>query len=96
MVENEDRPASLPYKGAWLWVGKEMIHLMELPNPDPADGRPEHGGRDRHLCLVRLSDIASSASPPRQSIPFLMRPTAILTEQERSSLVMPNKRQVPY
>lgn len=28
-----------------------MIHLMELPNPDPADGRPQHGGRDRHFCV---------------------------------------------
>lgn len=28
-----------------------MIHLMELPNPDPMDGRPTHGGRDRHFCV---------------------------------------------
>ena len=28
-----------------------MIHLMELPNPDPMEGRPEHGGRDRHFCM---------------------------------------------
>lgn len=54
MEINPDRPdEKLPYKGAWLWVGGEMIHLMELPNPDPEDGRPEHGGRDRHVCLVR-------------------------------------------
>ncbi|CAN0319924.1 unnamed protein product, partial [Ectocarpus sp. 8 AP-2014] len=24
---------------------------MELPNPDPVDGRPEHGGRDRHVAF---------------------------------------------
>eukprot|EP00199_Chlamydomonas_sp_CCMP681_P003452 CAMPEP_0119107974 /NCGR_PEP_ID=MMETSP1180-20130426/12705_1 /TAXON_ID=3052 ORGANISM="Chlamydomonas cf sp, Strain CCMP681" /NCGR_SAMPLE_ID=MMETSP1180 /ASSEMBLY_ACC=CAM_ASM_000741 /LENGTH=173 /DNA_ID=CAMNT_0007093529 /DNA_START=222 /DNA_END=740 /DNA_ORIENTATION=- len=49
---NLDRPdAKLPYRGAWLWIGPEMIHLMELPNPDPVDNRPEHGGRDRHFCL---------------------------------------------
>eukprot|EP00210_Caulerpa_lentillifera_P000792 g767.t1 len=49
---NSDRPhKKLPYKGAWLWVGVEMIHLMELPNPDPEIGRPVHGGRDRHICL---------------------------------------------
>lgn len=29
----------------------EMIHLMELPSPDPVDGRPSHGGRDRHCCV---------------------------------------------
>ena len=28
-----------------------MIHLMELPNPDPLESRPEHGGRDRHTCV---------------------------------------------
>ncbi|KAL4451348.1 hypothetical protein ABPG77_009420 [Micractinium sp. CCAP 211/92] len=49
---NPDRPhEKLPYRGAWLWIGPEMIHLMELPNPDPLDGRPEHGGRDRHTCV---------------------------------------------
>ncbi|OAE19303.1 hypothetical protein AXG93_1860s1120 [Marchantia polymorpha subsp. ruderalis] len=50
---NPDRPADkLPYRGAWFWVGAEMIHLMELPNPDPITGRPEHGGRDRHACVA--------------------------------------------
>lgn len=49
---NPDRPDSkLPYRGAWLWIGPEMIHLMELPNPDPLDNRPPHGGRDRHFCI---------------------------------------------
>lgn len=49
---NPDRPhEKLPYPGAWLWIGPEMIHLMQLPNPDPVDGRPEHGGRDRHFCV---------------------------------------------
>ncbi|PNW78161.1 hypothetical protein CHLRE_10g466500v5 [Chlamydomonas reinhardtii] len=49
---NPERPHSkLPYRGAWLWIGPEMIHLMELPNPDPLTGRPEHGGRDRHFCV---------------------------------------------
>jgi catechol 2,3-dioxygenase-like lactoylglutathione lyase family enzyme len=49
---NPDRPDDkLPYRGAWLWIGPEMIHLMELPNPDPMQGRPEHGGRDRHVCV---------------------------------------------
>ena len=28
-----------------------MLHLMVLPNPDPLSGRPEHGGRDRHVCI---------------------------------------------
>ncbi|KIZ02999.1 hypothetical protein MNEG_4957 [Monoraphidium neglectum] len=56
---NPDRPHSkLPYRGAWLWIGPEMIHLMELPNPDPADAatRPQHGGRDRHFCIA-VADV---------------------------------------
>lgn len=56
---NEARPDDkLPYRGAWLWVGSEMIHLMELPNPDPLTGRPEHGGRDRHACIA-IRDVAN-------------------------------------
>nr|CAD1843116.1 unnamed protein product [Ananas comosus var. bracteatus] len=55
---NEARPNDkLPYRGAWLWVGSEMIHLMELPNPDPLTGRPEHGGRDRHACIA-IRDVS--------------------------------------
>lgn len=55
---NEARPHhKLPYRGAWLWVGSGMIHLMELPNPDPLSGRPEHGGRDRHTC-ISIRDVS--------------------------------------
>lgn len=56
---NPARPdAKLPYRGAWLMVGPDMIHLMELPSPDPTDGRPEHGGKDRHAC-VGVADAAA-------------------------------------
>ncbi|KAL5572430.1 hypothetical protein UlMin_022027 [Ulmus minor] len=67
---NEARPHDkLPYRGAWLWVGSEMIHLMELPNPDPLTGRPEHGGRDRHACIAirdvsKLKTILDEAGIP--------------------------------
>ncbi|XP_044464483.1 uncharacterized protein LOC123195002 [Mangifera indica] len=67
---NEARPDDkLPYRGAWLWVGSEMIHLMELPNPDPLTGRPEHGGRDRHTCIAirdvsKLKTILDEAGIP--------------------------------
>lgn len=47
------RRPDLGFAGAWLDVGPDQeIHLLELPNPDPRDGRPEHGGRDRHLALA--------------------------------------------
>ncbi|WP_456405015.1 VOC family protein [Thiolapillus sp.] len=45
-----ERP-DLPFPGIWLKIGDQQLHLLELPNPDPVDGRPEHGGRDRHLAL---------------------------------------------
>ena len=51
----EGRP-DLPFPGAWLVVGEQQIHLLELPSPDPHDGRPSHGGRDRHIAFT-VDDI---------------------------------------
>lgn len=56
-LERVPRP-DLGFPGAWLGVGDQQIHLLELPNPDPVSGRPAHGGRDRHLALL-VSDIRS-------------------------------------
>lgn len=42
----------LGFPGAWFKVGQQQIHLLELPNPDPIEGRPDHGGRDRHVALM--------------------------------------------
>jgi glyoxylase I family protein len=42
----------LGYPGAWLRIGSQQIHLLELPNPDPVTGRPLHGGRDRHIAVA--------------------------------------------
>ena len=52
----------LPFPGAWLAIGQQQLHLLELPNADPVDARPEHGGRDRHLALmvVKLSKVRAS------------------------------------
>jgi len=44
--------SDLGYPGAWLIVGSQQIHLLELPNPDPVTGRPAHGGRDRHTAFL--------------------------------------------
>lgn len=46
-----DLRPNLGFPGAWLDIGGQQIHLLELPNPDPVVGRPEHGGRDRHVAL---------------------------------------------
>ncbi len=51
-LEVDPSRPDLGYPGAWLNVGEQQIHLLELPNPDPVSGRPAHGGRDRHLALV--------------------------------------------
>jgi len=48
---NNNRP-DLDYPGAWLDIGGQQLHLLQLPNPDPLTGRPQHGGRDRHIALV--------------------------------------------
>ena len=64
-----ERP-DLGFPGAWLRVGAQQIHLLELPNPDPVTGRPDHGGRDRHLAL-HVQDLDGLAGRLEQAgIPF--------------------------
>jgi glyoxylase I family protein len=41
----------MSFEGVWYDLGWGQIHLINLPNPDPVAGRPEHGGRDRHTAL---------------------------------------------
>ena len=49
-----ERP-DMGFPGAWLKLGSQQIHLLELQNPDPINGRPQHGGRDRHIALNALA-----------------------------------------
>jgi len=49
-VVDDARP-DLGFPGAWLRVGRQHIHLLELPNPDPARDRPAHAGRDQHVAI---------------------------------------------
>ena len=46
----------MSFDGLWFKVGDQSIHCLCLQNPDPVHDRPEHGGRDRHVCL-KGSDI---------------------------------------
>jgi glyoxylase I family protein len=50
-LEIDSSRPDLGYPGAWLNIGKQQIHLIELPNPDPTENRPQHGGHDRHVAL---------------------------------------------
>lgn len=72
LEQDMNRP-DLGYPGAWLNVGQQQIHLLELTNPDPVTGRPEHGGRDRHTAFgvddlgaieskLEIADIAFTRS----------------------------------
>jgi glyoxylase I family protein len=60
-LEVDPQRPDLGYAGAWLRIGNQQIHLLELPNPDPVDERPAHGGRDRHLALT-VADLDAVAA----------------------------------
>ncbi|NWG86562.1 MAG: VOC family protein [Hydrogenophilaceae bacterium] len=51
LAPNPARPA-MSFDGVWYDIGAAQIHLICLPNPDPVEGRPAHGGRDRHTALA--------------------------------------------
>ena len=50
-LHQTERP-TMGFPGAWFQVGNQQIHILELDNPDPTTGRPEHGGRDRHVAFT--------------------------------------------
>lgn len=51
-LEIDPTRPDLGYPGAWLKVQGQQIHLLQLPNPDPVEDRPAHGGRDRHVAFA--------------------------------------------
>ncbi|HID82972.1 MAG TPA: glyoxalase [Chromatiales bacterium] len=56
LQRDTSRP-NMKFPGAWLTVGEnQQIHLLQLPNPDPENGRPDHAGRDRHTAF-NIKDI---------------------------------------
>ncbi|MCU7914645.1 MAG: VOC family protein [Candidatus Thiodiazotropha sp. (ex Gloverina cf. vestifex)] len=62
----------LGFPGAWLNVGDRQIHLLELPNPDPVDDRPAHGGRDRHTAFLVDDFTATRARLDQTSLPYTL------------------------
>ena len=72
LEQDHDRP-DLPYPGAWLKLGESgQIHLIELPNPDPVTGRPQHGGRDRHTALTVSSLDEVVAELDKANLPYTL------------------------
>ncbi|NOX27831.1 MAG: glyoxalase [Gammaproteobacteria bacterium] len=41
----------LGYPGAWLCIGQQQLHLLQVDNVDPIQNRPAHVGRDRHIAF---------------------------------------------
>ena len=61
----------LGFPGAWLSLGAgQALHLLELPDPDPSEGRPGHGGRDRHFALRVSATAPFAARLAEEGIPF--------------------------
>lgn len=71
-LETDDARPNLGFPGAWLKVGGHQIHLLEVPNPDPVAGRPEHGGRDRHTAFSVEALAPYVARLQAAGIPYTM------------------------
>ena len=50
-LDRDDSRPDLGFPGAWLQVGGQQIHLMQLPDPCAGARLPAHGGRDRHVAF---------------------------------------------
>ena len=69
-IRIDPKRPELGYRGAWLQIGPAQIHLLELPNPDPVHGRPDHPGRDRHVALMITELAPLQAALKRARIPY--------------------------
>ncbi|MET0066982.1 MAG: VOC family protein [Candidatus Thiodiazotropha sp.] len=71
-LEIDSQRPDLGFPGAWLNLGDQQIHLLELANPDASSERPEHGGRDRHTAFL-VDDLAAiQARLDAAGIPFTL------------------------
>ncbi len=66
-----ERP-ELGFDGVWYDIGAQQIHLLVVPNPDSVTGRPEHGGRDRHVALGVENLDAVKRRLEQAGIPYTM------------------------
>ena len=83
-LELDKARPDLGYPGAWLNIGDQQIHLLQLPNPDSKQ-RPEHGGHDRHIALqvesieqlkniIEKEGIQFTTSKSRSNVVFIRDP----------------------
>jgi len=71
LAPSPSRP-DLGFPGVWYEVGSAQIHLICQPNPDPTDGRPAHGGRDRHTALAVRDWQAMQSRLDEAGIPYTL------------------------
>ncbi|MBZ0105499.1 MAG: VOC family protein [Sulfuricella denitrificans] len=71
LAPSPKRP-DMAFDGVWYEIGAQQIHLIALPNPDPVTGRPEHGGRDRHIALGVLDMEQVKSALDRSDIPYTL------------------------
>ncbi|MDX2504713.1 MAG: VOC family protein [Gammaproteobacteria bacterium] len=71
MEENTRRP-EMNFRGAWLNVGEQQIHLLNLPQTELPLNQPEHVGRDRHLAIHVTEIEGIKKSLQEKYIPFTM------------------------
>lgn len=71
LTAHAGRP-ELGFPGVWYDVGGGQIHLLCLSNPDPVEGRPEHGGRDRHTALAVTDWEGMQARLSAHGVPFTL------------------------
>jgi glyoxylase I family protein len=69
LTPNPGRPR-MRFAGIWYDIGQGQIHLIQMPNPDPVSGRPEHGGNDRHIALGVTGFAALQARLDHAGLPY--------------------------
>ena len=83
-LEVDSSRPDLGYPGAWLKVGEQQIHLIQLPSPDSKQ-RPEHGGHDCHLAMqvesfealrevIEQAGVSFTTSKSRSNVIFIRDP----------------------
>lgn len=89
MCVDDSRP-DLPFPGAWLSIGEQQIHLLQIPDPDAKTTRPVHAGRDRHTAISVRSLKRLKECLEQRDIPYTLsrsgRPALFCRDPDRNGL----------